>query len=303
MTFEKVQSSGQQPASTDTRHHKEDEQSSCCQFREVLIRSRRPFPATLLFALPLVFSSRLFSGWLTLAAEPDMVFIPGGEFLRGRSHSLPDDPLKWFPTLLKDDRPVLKISLTAFYLDSHEVTNKQYLAFVRASKHPAPYNWPKGKPSAGKENHPVVDVSWSDARAYCQWAGKRLPTEAEWERACRGLVEGAKYPWGDDAPTSDLARFDSLDGPCEVRRFKANYFGVYDMAGNVWEWSSDWYEKDYYQSAPQRNPAGPEKGLYRVLRGGSWADEPKFLTCANRSWARLAERSPNIGFRCAKSLR
>lgn len=231
-----------------------------------------------------------------------MAFIPAGEFLRGRSHSLPDDSLKWFPTLLKDDRPVRKTFISAFYLDEHEVTNKQYLQFVLGTKHPAPYNWPRGKLPAGKETLPVVDVNWVDANAYCVWAGKRLPTEAEWERASRGLMEGGKYPWGDGAPTKSSSHFDSLDGPYPVRQFPPNYFGLFDMAGNVWEWCNDWYGKDYYQSAPDCDPKGPDTGLYRVLRGGSWADEPKFLTCANRSWARPAERSPNIGFRCAKSL-
>ncbi|MCI0420119.1 MAG: formylglycine-generating enzyme family protein [Acidobacteria bacterium] len=237
------------------------------------------------------------------AGRPGMVFIPAGKYLRGRSHSLPDDHLKWFPTLLKDDQPARRIFVSAFYLDEHEVTNEQYLAFVKATRHAAPYNWPKGKLPAGKEKFPVVDVSWAEATAYCRWAGKRLPTEAEWERAARGLVEGKKYPWGDDLPTKDNSRFDSLDGPGEVRQFKPNYFGVYDTAGNVWEWCSDWYAKDYYESAPPRDPLGPNGGLYRVLRGGSWADEPKFLTCAHRSWARPVERSPNIGFRCAQSLR
>jgi formylglycine-generating enzyme len=237
------------------------------------------------------------------AAEPGMAFIPGGEFLRGRSHNLPDDHLKWFPTLLKDDRPVRKTFVSPFYLDLYEVTNEQYREFVKSAKHSAPYNWPKGKVPASKEKLPVVDVSWADADAYCRWAGKRLPAEAEWERACRGLMEGRKYPWGDELPSRDLAHFDSLDGPCEVGRFKPNYFGVYDLAGNVWEWCSDWYDKDYYESASEQNPRGPEKGLYRVLRGGSWADEPKFLTCAHRSWARPLERSPNIGFRCARNVR
>jgi formylglycine-generating enzyme len=253
--------------------------------------------------LPFVFLSSPYARWLVFAAEPGMVFMPAGEFLRGRSHALPDDPLKWFPTLLKDDRPARTISLDAFYLDMYEVTNEQYGEFVKASRHPAPYNWPKGVPPAGKEQLPVADVSWTDAEAYCRWANKRLPTEAQWERACRGLVEGKKYPWGDELPDRNVAHFDSLDGPCQVGRFQPNYFGAYDLAGNVWEWCSDWYEKNYYDAAPPRNPAGPAKGLYRVLRGGSWADEPKFLTCANRSWARPGERSPNIGFRCARSVR
>ena len=237
------------------------------------------------------------------AGRPGMVFIPAGEYLRGRSHALPDDHLKWFPTLLKDDQPTRRIFVSAFYLDEHEVTNGQYLAFVKATRHAVPYNWPGGELPTGKENFPVVDVSWADAAAYCHWTGQRLPSEAEWERAARGLIEGKQYPWGDDPPARINSRFDAVDGPGEVKQFKPNYFGVYDVAGNVWEWCNDWYAKDYYASAPERDPAGPKSGLYRVLRGGSWADEPKFLTCAHRSWARPAERSPNIGFRCAQSVR
>ena len=236
------------------------------------------------------------------AAEPGMVFIPAAEFRRGRSHALPDDDLKWYPVLMRDDRPVKPVWLDAFYLDEHEVTNEQYAVFVKATRHRAPVHWPQGKLPAGKEKLPVVNVSWDDAVAYTKWAGKRLPTEAEWERACRGVTEGKKYPWGDQNPNAKLARFNVIDGPGEVCKFPPNYFGLYDMAGNVWEWVSDWYEKDYYQRAPARNPQGPEKGMYRVLRGGSWADVTKYLTCANRSWARPAERSPNIGFRCAKNF-
>jgi formylglycine-generating enzyme required for sulfatase activity len=237
------------------------------------------------------------------AAEPGMVLVPAGEFLRGRSHPLPDDALKWFPALLRDDRPVRKVWVDAFHLDEHEVTNSEYAAFVRERRHRPPYNWADGRVPAGKEDFPVVDVSWVDADACCRWVGKRLPTEAEWERACRGYADGKVYPWGDDQPTAQLARFNALDGPCAVGRFKPSYFGLYDLAGNVWEWCADWYEREYYERAPDRNPAGPAEGSYRVLRGGSWADEPKYLTCAYRSWARPAERSPNIGFRCAKSIR
>jgi len=244
--------------------------------------------------------------WLAAACQgaspPGMGFIPGGEFPRGRTHALPDDDLKWFPVLLRDDRPVKRIRVAPFYLDAREATNQEYEAFVRARRHTAPPHWPKGRVPQGKALLPVVNVSWLDAAAYCRWQGKRLPTEAEWERAGRGLVEGARYPWGDHEPTRKDARYDSVDGPVDVGQFPPNYFGLHDMAGNVWEWCSDWYEKDYYAGAPVRDPKGPDKGLYRVLRGGSWADLPKFLTCAYRSWARSAERSPNIGVRCAKDF-
>lgn len=247
------------------------------------------------------------SGWLVLgalsAAEPGMVFIPGGEYLRGRSHALPDDGLKWVPTLLKDDQPVKPVTVDPFYLDVHEVTNEEYGKFVSASGHRAPYNWPAGKVPPGKERYPVSAVSWDDASAYAKWAGKRLPTEAEWERACRGLAEKQTYSWGEGKPTAKLAKFGGVDGPQEVGKCAANSFGLYDMAGNVWEWVSDWYGQHYYDGAPAKNPQGPGSGMYRVIRGGSWADLPKYLPCSYRSWARPAERSPNIGFRCAKSFK
>src|SRR5712692_4430269 len=162
------------------------------------------------------FAAILLFGPLLTAAEPGMVFIPGGEYLRGRSHKLPDDNLKWFPTLIKDDRPVRTIYVDPFYLDEHEVTNEEYAAFVKATKHRAPYNWPKGAVPEGKGKLPVVDVSWEDAIAYAKWANRRLPTEAEWERACRGLDVGKKYPWGDRGPTKSDARYNVLEGPGEV---------------------------------------------------------------------------------------
>ena len=236
------------------------------------------------------------------AADPGMVFIPGGELLRGRSHKLPDDGLKWWPVLLQDDQPARRIRINPFYLDTREVTVGEYAEFVRARKHRPPYNWAKGLPPTGKEKAPVTGVSWEDASAYCAWKGKRLPTEAEWERAARGVAEGARYPWGDREPTKTDARFNSVEGPAPVGQYPPNYFGLYDMAGNVWEWCADWYEKDFYARSPLENPSGPATGMYRVLRGGSWADEPKYLTCAYRSWARPSERGPNIGFRCAASF-
>lgn len=249
-----------------------------------------------------LFAAAVTTG-LAAAAEPGMVFVPGGEYLRGRSHKLPDDGLKWFPVLLQDEQPVKRIKVGPFYLDAREVTIGQYAAFIKAKKHRAPYNWPKSEAPAGKEKYPVAGVDWHDAAAYCAWAGgKRLPTEAEWERAARGLAEGQKYPWGEREPTKKDACYDTLGGPCETGKFAANYFGLFDMAGNVWEWTADWYGREYYKTAPEANPRGPEQGQYRVIRGGSWADVAKYLTNSYRSWARPLERSPNIGIRCAAGL-
>ncbi|MFN3326006.1 MAG: formylglycine-generating enzyme family protein [Bryobacteraceae bacterium] len=231
-----------------------------------------------------------------------MVFIPGGEFMRGRTFEWSDYEVKWYPNPAKDDRPVRTITLDAFYMDEAEVTNERYAEFVRATGHRAPFHWREGAMPEDKEKHPVVNVSWEDAAAFCAWEGKRLPTEAEWERACRGPVDGRMYPWGDRDPTPKDAHYGALDGPIQVCSKSRNEFGLCDMVGNAWEWTADWYEREYYEVSPERNPPGPEKGIYRVLRGGSWFDQPKlFLTCSYRSWARQKERSPTISFRCVKS--
>jgi formylglycine-generating enzyme required for sulfatase activity len=229
-----------------------------------------------------------------------MATVPAGPFERGRSHALPDDGLKWFPVLLEDDRPVRTITLDAFGIDVHEVTSREYAEMVAAGEAKAPFYWIGGKPAEGKEDDPVANVTWAEAAAYCKWRGKRLPTEAEWEKACRGGAEKIQYPWGDEEPDAKRAHYDSVAGPVKVCSYEKNGYGLCDMAGNVWEWTADWYGKDYYADAPDASPKGPDSGLYRVLRGGSWADETKYLTCAYRSYARPDERSPNIGFRCAK---
>jgi formylglycine-generating enzyme required for sulfatase activity len=240
---------------------------------------------------------------LSCAAAAQTIEIPAGSYLRGRTHKLEDDGLKWVPTVMKDDRPAKRIHVDAFSIDAHEVTVAEYAGFVKATGHRAPYNWPKSGAPADRGSYPVTGVSWDDAAAYAKWAGKRLPTEAEWERACRGGVEEKIYPWGDEKPSKERVRFDGVEGPGPVCALPKTGFGLCDIAGNVWEWTADWYERTYYERAPDANPPGPESGQYRVLRGGSWADEAKYLTCAYRSWARPAERSPNIGFRCAKSIR
>ncbi|MEP7367538.1 MAG: SUMF1/EgtB/PvdO family nonheme iron enzyme [Acidobacteriota bacterium] len=249
-----------------------------------------------------VFAAAIALTLVLQAAEPGMAFIPACTFQQGRSIRLPDTEVKWYPTAHKDDQPAHAVTLDAFYLDISEVTNEAYAAFAKVKHHRTPYHWLKGQVPEGKARQPVANVSWDDATAYCAWKGKRLPTEAEWERAARGNAEGAMYPWGDRNITSADARYGS-ETPAPVCGKAKNYFGLCDMIGNVWEWNADWYERTYYANAPAHNPTGPETGLYRVLRGGSWFDTPGlFLMVSYRSWARAAERSPTIGFRCAKSF-
>jgi formylglycine-generating enzyme required for sulfatase activity len=240
---------------------------------------------------------------LGLAQEPGMKLIPEGEFHRGRTHPWTDQELAWYPNPLKDDLPVRTIGLEAFWMDEAEVTGARYAAFVAATGHRAPFHWKHGKLPESEANQPVVNVSQPEAAAFCAWDGKRLPTEAEWERACRGPQDDRTYPWGDEKPTAELAHFGSQEGgPTEVCSKQRNDFGLCDMIGNAWEWTADWYGRDYYAEAPDSNPPGPESGKYKVLRGGSWSDTPasQFMTCSYRSWARAAERSPNLGFRCVK---
>jgi len=234
-----------------------------------------------------------------------MVVVPGGDFLRGRTHDWPDTRLKWYPNPLKDDVPVGPVVLDSFLMDEAEVTNRKYLEFVRETGHRPPFHWIDGVPQSDAGDQPVANVSWDDATAYCAWVDKRLPTEAEWEKACRGGRESEMYPWGDDEPTEELARFGApSDGPVDICQKKKNDLGLCDMSGNVWEWTADWWSRTYYAEAPEVNPEGPTTGQYRALRGGSWFDKKSslFLTCSYRSWARPTERSPTIGFRCAKAL-
>ena len=176
---------------------------------------------------------------------------------------------------------------------------------MKATRHRAPYHWVKGQLPAGKEKHPVVNVSWDDAVAFCAWDGRS---------GCRPKPSGngpaaesrkaQMYPVGRPRDHAEGRAFRRRRIPTPVCGDRTrNYFGLCDMIGNVWEWTSDWYLRTYYKESPPDNPPGPPKGMYRVLRGGSWFDEPPlFLTCSYRSWARPAERSPTVGFRCAKSF-
>lgn len=229
-----------------------------------------------------------------------MVVIPAGEFLMGSESGYPNE------------RPVHPVFIDAFALAQHPVTNTQYERFVRETGHRVPYlddpraeatNWDREARTypAGHAQHPVVLVSWHDAHTYCEWAGGRLPTEAEWEKAARGGLEGRPYPWGDEIDPS-LANYDNRNGTTLVGSYLPNGYGLHDMAGNVWEWVGDWYNATYYPRSPQRNPQGPEKGSVRVLRGGAWLLFPQFCRVAYRFRNSPDFRSNLIGFRLAGSL-
>jgi formylglycine-generating enzyme required for sulfatase activity len=253
-----------------------------------------------------LFASAILIAFVSTAIAQDAVMklVPGGEFNRGRTHEWPDKDLPWYPNPLKDDTPVKRIRVDSFLMDEAEVSNARYAGFLAATQRKPPFHWIKGHVAKGEENHPVVNVSWDDAAAFCAWDGKRLPTEAEWEHACRGKQDDKKYPWGDEDPSEEQARFGSQEGgPIAVCSKTRNDFELCDMIGNAWEWTSDWYGREYYADAPAENPQGPELGRYRVVRGGSWFDKTasQFLTCSYRSWTRQTERSPNIGFRCVKA--
>jgi formylglycine-generating enzyme required for sulfatase activity len=244
----------------------------------------------------------------TPSAPPDMVYVPDGEFTMGSDKG--DN----------DEQPIHTVYLDAFYIDETEVTNAQYRACVEAGACNAPSRTTYYDDDDYAQ-HPVVHVSWNDADAYCRWAGKRLPTEAEWEKAARG-TDGRTYPWGNDFDChkgnfDDEQEFNvyvvpggpNCDGyvrtaPVGSFLAGASPYGVLDMAGNVWEWVADWYASDYYSQSPDRNPPGPDSGESRVLRGGSWR-----IVAANVRWGICStyrivfdpDSGYNIvGFRCAR---
>lgn len=229
-----------------------------------------------------------------------LVLIPAGEFLMGSESGYPAE------------RPVHRVSMDAFYLGVHPVTNEQYARFVAETNWRVPYlddrrmqreNWhPETRtypPERGQ--HPVVLVSWRDAHAYCTWAGGRLPTEAEWEKAARGGLAGKLYPWGDVIDPT-LANYDNQGGTTPVCSYPANGYELYDMVGNVWEWTADWYDPHYYAHSPLANPQGPETGATKVLRGGAWLLFAEFCRVAYRFRNNPDFRFNLIGFRLARSL-
>jgi sulfatase modifying factor 1 len=222
---------------------------------------------------------------LVTAAGQEMVTIPAGDFTMGRTKLTSDDKANMRPHVLLDDRPAHTVTVGSFQLDATEVTNEQYYRFIQSTHHRTPYHWIDGKPPDGAAAIPVYNVSWDDANAYCQWAGKRLPTEAEWERAARGGLDGLDYHGG-DKPDAKQVRFNVATGPGPVAAFTPNAFGLYDMAGNVAEWTADWFDGEYYKRGENRDPKGPAAGDYKVIRGGAWSDSGPRVTVFFRNWVR-----------------
>lgn len=201
-----------------------------------------------------------------------------------------------------NERPQRSIYLDAFYIDQFEVTNKQFKQFLTDTGYkPNKY---LDYPPHNEADLPAVVLEWSDAVAYANWAGKRLPTEAEWEKAARG-TDGRIWPWGNEWDATKLSGNDGtglIDGyklTAPIGQFPqgASPYGAHDMAGNLWEWVSDLYDPDYYDYAPNTNPMGPETGDGHVLKGGGWAENLDFTRCANRFGGNPG--SLIIGFRCA----
>jgi len=226
--------------------------------------------------------------------DPDMILIPGGEFTMGKNTNTPTD---W--------QPEHKVVIDAFYMDQYEVTNKQYYEFCKETNNSLPEFWglSQFKCSLEYPDHPVVGVSFIDAFRYAKWAGKRLPSEAEWEFAARGGLPDSNFPWGNQIDSTFVNYGKKYKTTLKVGTFKPNGYELYDMAGNVWEWTSDNYGDNYYSDSPNQNPKGPVNGRFKVIRGGSWHSgamcvQTYYRNGLSPSWIDFA-----VGFRCAKNTK
>ena len=233
-------------------------------------------------------------------SPPDMVLIPAGEFLMGSPEG----------TGRPDEHPQHTVYLDAYWIDRYEVTGgdfEEYLA-QNPKQHPTVTGWYGRKVRPGMELKPVIGLTWKRCRNYCLWRGKRLPTEAEWERAAAGKKHRT-YPWGEELPDNTRAHFNRCcyinkgDTLLEVGSLEQGKTpeGVYEMAGNIAEWGLDWYDARYYQKSPLKNPKGPSKGKYHVVRGGAWNSLPDYMRVSHRYGENDGQEFYGIGCRCAKS--
>jgi formylglycine-generating enzyme required for sulfatase activity len=271
--------------------------------------------------------------WIATADELDSDAVRASEVTRGPMVRIPAGPFTMgcnerVDRLCFHDEGAraFQVYLDAYYVDRHEVTVTEYAACVEDGWCAEPdwggaCNWDR----ADRRDHPINCVDWYQAYDYCTWAGKRLPTEAEWEKAARG-TDGRAYPWGNQGFTGEKLVANVADttakrvyrawavseryedgftqtAPVETFPAGRSPYGVHDMVGNVWEWVSDWYGEYYYRGAPRRNPTGPVDGEFRVLRGGSWFNYPHLNRVGYRGWYLPDEQLGYLGFRCARSAR
>ena len=225
-----------------------------------------------------------------------MVLIPGGEFIMGKDSDKGND-----------FSPSHKVKLNPFYIDKHEVTNREYLRFCIETKHRLPEFWNTEIFRSGESflDYPVIGISWYDALEFAKWAGKRLPTEAEWEFAARGSLKDKEFPngnkWTKENPVQDKNGWKNFIEP--VCSEEPNGYDLYDMASNVWEWTADGYTEDYYSISPYENPKGPQKKTNKVIRGGSWhsgtmCKKVYYRKGLTANWCDFA-----VGFRCVSDIK
>ena len=252
----------------------------------------------------------------TIAKSPvdgaALIQVPAGTFTMGTN----DDPEAW-----PREKPAHEVYLDEYWMDQTEVTVWMFAEFVRQTEHTsnaeengygyiydggwvevqgAFWQNPFGSGEVANMTFPVTQVSWSDAQSYCGWAGRRLPTEAEWEKAGRGS-DLRRYPWGDEPPSAALLSFERTDGPVTVGSFPTGVspFGIFDLAGNVYEWVSDWYQEDYFAVSPDSNPQGPATGQYRLMKGGGWNSSAKQVRITGKDVGEPQQYNSLLGFRCA----
>ena len=264
-------------------------------------------------------SSSAKSDTLFMVRIPKGTFKMGSSFIENKKHTKEcrkydkSCELWWF----SDEFPDQLIFLDSFWIDVYEVTNDKYLEFVIATGHRLALDetcetakcregnlWEGFSFPARIKRQPVTQVSWQDANAYCRWQGKRLPSEAEWEKAARG-PSGNVYPWGSRSPKNRATygrKWRGIFTMTDAGTYSqgVSLYGVFDMAGNVWEWVDDWYDLKYYQWRRKKNPRGPGEGEFKIVRGGSWVNHADTLRSSFRRWSEPEVRYNDTGFRCAR---